>query len=53
MFTLTTDNTTYYQHIINEAGNIFSEIQFKLESTGGAEITGFKFLYEELINKLG
>lgn len=53
MFTLTTDNATYYEHIINEAGNIFSEIQFKLESIGGAEITGFKFIYEELINKLG
>lgn len=25
----------------------FHEIQFRIESTGGAEITGFKFVYEE------
>lgn len=31
----------------------FNEIQFRIESTGGAEITGFKFVYDVLTDVLG
>ena len=31
----------------------FSEIQFKIESTGGAEVTGFKFVYDVMTDILG
>jgi hypothetical protein len=31
----------------------FGEIKFRLESTGGAEITGFKFITEDLVGSIG
>jgi len=49
--TTTTDNSVSVEDIIvrGTGQNLpeYNEIQFRIESTGGAEITGLKFVYEE------
>lgn len=49
--TFTTDNESRHQVISESASEttpFYKEIQFRLESTGGAVITGFEFDYEEI-----
>jgi len=50
IFTHTTDNSLYHEAINIESTGVtlpeFREIQFRIESTGGAVITGLKFKYE-------
>lgn len=52
IFTNTTDNSTRYSSsMIESTGEAlpeFSEIQFRIESTGGAEITSLVFRYEDV-----
>lgn len=57
IFTETTDNAIAHDSVNIEStgANLpdFREIQFRIESTGGAEITGFKFVYDVLTDLLG
>ncbi len=52
IFTNTTDNSISHSAINIESSGItlteFKEIQFRIQSTGGAEITGLKFRAEEI-----
>lgn len=52
IFTHTTDNSISHSAINIESSGAtlpqFKEIQFRIESTGGAEITGLKFKVEEI-----
>lgn len=52
IFTNTTDNSISHSAINIESSGAtlpeYKEIQFRIESTGGAEITGLKFKYEEI-----
>jgi hypothetical protein len=50
IFTHDTNDSISHSAINNSSGTLpeFKEIQFRIESTGGAEITGLKFRYELL-----
>ena len=51
IYTNTTDNSVFKEAVtIESTGNNlgdFQEVQFRIESTGGAEITGLKFIYDD------
>ena len=52
IFTNSTDDSIRHSAITIESSGAtlpqYKEIQFRIESTGGAEITGFKFRSEEI-----
>lgn len=54
--TNTTDNSVSLEDVINRTTGAtlpeFKEIQFRIESTGGAEVTGLKIVYDDARNLL-
>ena len=56
VFTNTTNDSISYSAVNIESSGVnipeYKEIQFRIESTGGAEITGFKFKYELISSDL-
>lgn len=56
IFTDSTANDLYHSATNIESTGVtlpeFKEIQFRIESTGGTEITGFKFAFEEITNDI-
>ena len=56
VFTEATDNSMFHSAVNIESSGVnlpqFKEIQFRIESTGGAEITGLKFKTEDINNDI-